>query len=336
MLEVLDPSQNSTFSDHYIEETFDLSKVMFLATANDLASIPGPLRDRMEIISLSGYTEMEKIHIAKDHLLSRQISEHGLTKSQLQVKPEALKMLVRYYTREAGVRELDRQLATLCRKAAKMIVSGEKKRVVVTEKQLENLLGKKKYSYGQAEVEDQIGVATGLAYTSVGGDTLQIEVSLSPGSGKLVLTGKLGDVMKESAQAAFSFVRSKAKELKLDKDFHENTDIHIHVPEGAVPKDGPSAGITIATALVSALTGQPIRKEVGMTGEITLRGRVLPIGGLKEKSLSAHRAGLTTIILPKENEKDIEDIPESVREDMEFIPVSHIDEVLSIALVGEK
>lgn len=336
MLEVLDPSQNNTFSDHYIEETFDLSKVMFLATANDLASIPGPLRDRMEIISLSGYTEIEKIHIAKDHLLGRQITEHGLTKSQLQVKPEALKMLVRYYTREAGVRELDRQLATLCRKAAKMIVSGEKKRVVVTEKQLEILLGKKKYSYGQAEVEDQIGVATGLAYTSVGGDTLQIEVSLSPGSGKLVLTGKLGDVMKESAQAAFSFVRSKAKELKLDKDFHENTDIHIHVPEGAVPKDGPSAGITIATALVSALTGKAIRKEVGMTGEITLRGRVLPIGGLKEKSLSAHRAGLTTIILPKENEKDIEDIPESVREDMEFIPVSHIDEVLSIALVGEK
>ncbi|MEC2325358.1 endopeptidase La [Lederbergia lenta] len=335
MLEVLDPSQNSTFSDHYIEETFDLSKVMFVATANDLGTIPGPLRDRMEIITIPGYTELEKIHIGKDHLLSRQIDEHGLKKGQLQIKDEAMKHLVRYYTREAGVRELERQLASICRKAAKIIVSGDRKRVIVTEKSLEELLGKKRYSYGQAEVEDQVGVATGLAYTSVGGDTLQIEVSLSPGKGKLVLTGKLGDVMKESAQAAFSYVRSKAEELKLDKDFHETCDVHIHVPEGAVPKDGPSAGITIATALVSALTGQPIKKEVGMTGEITLRGRVLPIGGLKEKSLSAHRAGLTTIILPKENEKDIDDIPESVRNDLTFIPVAHMDEVLESALVGE-
>ncbi|WP_445661545.1 endopeptidase La [Bacillus sp. FSL K6-3431] len=336
MLEVLDPAQNSTFSDHYIEETFDLSKVMFLATANDLATIPGPLRDRMEIITIPGYTELEKIHIGKDHLLSRQIQEHGLTKSQLQIKDDALKQLVRYYTREAGVRELDRQLASICRKTAKIIVSGDRKRVIITEKNIEELLGKKKYSYGQAELEDQVGVATGLAYTSVGGDTLQIEVSLSPGKGKLVLTGKLGDVMQESAQAAFSYVRSKAEVLKLDKDFHESCDVHIHVPEGAVPKDGPSAGITIATALVSALTGQPIKKEVGMTGEITLRGRVLPIGGLKEKSLSAHRAGLTTIIMPKENEKDIDDIPESVRNDLTFIPVAHMDEVLDSALVGEK
>lgn len=335
MLEVLDPAQNSSFSDHYIEETYDLSKVMFLATANDLASIPGPLRDRMEIITIAGYTEIEKIHIAKDHLLPRQIIEHGLTKSQLQMRDEAIKMLVRYYTREAGVRELERQLASICRKAAKIIVSGERKRVVVTESYLEELIGKKKYSYGQAELEDQVGVATGLAYTTVGGDTLQIEVSLSPGSGKLILTGKLGDVMKESAQAAFSYVRSKAEELQLDKNFHESCDIHIHVPEGAVPKDGPSAGITIATALVSALTGRAIRKEVGMTGEITLRGRVLAIGGLKEKSLSAHRAGLTTIILPKENEKDIEDIPESVRQDLTFVPVSHMDKVLATALVEE-
>ncbi|WP_062104538.1 endopeptidase La [Bacillus niameyensis] len=335
MLEVLDPAQNSSFSDHYIEETYDLSKVMFLATANDLASIPGPLRDRMEIITIAGYTEIEKIHIAKDHLLPRQIIEHGLTKSQLQMRDEAIKMLVRYYTREAGVRELERQLASICRKAAKIIVSGERKRVVVTESYLEDLIGKKKYSYGQAELEDQVGVATGLAYTTVGGDTLQIEVSLSPGSGKLILTGKLGDVMKESAQAAFSYVRSKAEELQLDKNFHESCDIHIHVPEGAVPKDGPSAGITIATALVSALTGRAIRKEVGMTGEITLRGRVLAIGGLKEKSLSAHRAGLTTIILPKENEKDIEDIPESVRQDLTFVPVSHMDKVLATALVEE-
>jgi len=335
MLEVLDPAQNSTFSDHYIEETYDLSKVMFLATANDLATIPGPLRDRMEIITIAGYTEMEKIHIAKEHLLPRQIREHGLTKNQLQMRDEAIKHLVRYYTREAGVRELERQLASICRKAAKIIVSGERKRVIVTDTYLQEILGKKKYSYGQAELEDQVGVATGLAYTAVGGDTLQIEVSIAPGKGKLVLTGKLGDVMKESAQAAFSYVRSKAEELNLDKDFHESCDIHIHVPEGAVPKDGPSAGITIATALVSALTGIPIRKEVGMTGEITLRGRVLPIGGLKEKTLSAHRAGLTTIILPKDNEKDIDDIPESVRGDLKFVPVSHMDEVLETALTGE-
>ncbi|WP_421380270.1 endopeptidase La [Bacillus salacetis] len=335
MLEVLDPEQNSNFSDHYIEETYDLSKVMFLATANDLSTIPGPLRDRMEIITIAGYTELEKINIAKDHLLPKQIKENGLTKSQLQVREDALQAVVRYYTREAGVRGLERQLATLCRKTAKVIVSGEKKKVVITEKNIEDFLGKKKFRYGQAETENQVGVATGLAYTSVGGDTLQIEVSLSPGKGKLVLTGKLGDVMKESAQAAFSYVRSKALELNLEEDFHEKYDIHIHVPEGAVPKDGPSAGITIATALVSALTGREIKREIGMTGEITLRGRVLPIGGLKEKTLSAHRAGLTTIILPVDNEKDIDDIPESVRKDLKFIPVSHIEEVLETALVGE-
>ncbi|WP_456273847.1 endopeptidase La [Bacillus sp. AK031] len=336
MLEVLDPEQNSNFSDHYIEETYDLSKVMFLATANDLSTIPGPLRDRMEIITIAGYTELEKINIAKDHLLPKQIKENGLTKGQLQVRDEALQAVVRYYTREAGVRGLERQLATLCRKTAKVIVSGERKKVVITEKNIEDFLGKKNFRYGQAETENQVGVATGLAYTSVGGDTLQIEVSLSPGKGKLVLTGKLGDVMKESAQAAFSYVRSKAMELDLEENFYEKYDIHIHVPEGAVPKDGPSAGITIATALVSALTGREIKREVGMTGEITLRGRVLPIGGLKEKSLSAHRAGLRTIILPKDNEKDIDDIPESVRKDLKFVLVSHIEEVLETALVGER
>ncbi|WP_409251548.1 endopeptidase La [Bacillus sp. SCS-153A] len=336
MLEVLDPEQNSNFSDHYIEETYDLSKVMFIATANDLSTIPGPLRDRMEIITIAGYTELEKINIAKNHLLPKQIQENGLTKSQLQVREDALQSVVRYYTREAGVRGLERQLATLCRKTAKVIVSGEKKKVIITEKNIEEFLGKKKFRYGQAESENQVGVATGLAYTSVGGDTLQIEVSLSPGKGKLVLTGKLGDVMKESAQAAFSYVRSKALELDLEENFHEKYDIHIHVPEGAVPKDGPSAGITIATALVSALTGREIKREVGMTGEITLRGRVLPIGGLKEKTLSAHRAGLTTIILPIDNEKDIDDIPESVRKDLKFVPVSHIEEVLETALVGER
>ncbi|TYS19661.1 endopeptidase La [Rossellomorea vietnamensis] len=336
MLEVLDPEQNFNFSDHYIEETYDLSKVMFLATANDLSTIPGPLRDRMEIITIAGYTELEKINIAKDHLLPKQIAENGLTKSQLQVREDAVQAVVRYYTREAGVRGLERQLATLCRKTAKVIVSGERKKVVITEKNIEDFLGKKKFRYGQAETEDQVGVATGLAYTSVGGDTLQIEVSLSPGKGKLVLTGKLGDVMKESAQAAFSYVRSKAADLNLEENFHEKYDVHIHVPEGAVPKDGPSAGITIATALVSALTGRKIKREVGMTGEITLRGRVLPIGGLKEKSLSAHRAGLRTIIIPRDNEKDIDDIPESVRKDLKFVLVSHIEEVLETALVGER
>ena len=335
LLEVLDPEQNHNFSDHYIEEPYDLSKVMFIATANDLASIPGPLRDRMEILSIAGYTEIEKINIAKDHLLPKQIKEHGLTKGQLQIRDEGIQQIVRYYTREAGVRGLERKLASICRKTAKIIVSGEKKRVVVTDQNVEEYLGKTMFHYGQAEKEDQVGVATGLAYTTVGGDTLQIEVSLSPGKGKLVLTGKLGDVMKESAQAAFSYIRSKVTELGIDPDFHENTDIHIHVPEGAVPKDGPSAGITMATALASALTGKPIRKEIGMTGEITLRGRVLPIGGLKEKSLGAHRAGITTIICPKENEKDLDDIPESVRNELEFIFVSHVDEVLDLSLISE-
>ncbi|MGG7619708.1 endopeptidase La [Bacillus coreaensis] len=334
MLEVLDPEQNHNFSDHYIEETYDLSKVMFIATANNLATIPGPLRDRMEIITIAGYTELEKIHIAKDHLLPKQTKEHGLTKTQLQIREDGIQKIVRYYTREAGVRSLERQLATICRKTAKIIVSGEKKKVIVSEKNVDEFLGKPTFRYGQAELEDQVGVATGLAYTTVGGDTLQIEVSLSPGKGKLILTGKLGDVMKESAQAAFSYIRSKAEELGIDPDFHEKNDIHIHVPEGAVPKDGPSAGITMATALVSALTGRAIRKEVGMTGEITLRGRVLPIGGLKEKSLSAHRAGLTKIICPKDNERDIDDIPESVREELQFVLVSHLDQVLEHALTG--
>jgi ATP-dependent Lon protease len=334
MLEVLDPEQNHNFSDHYIEETYDLSKVMFIATANNLATIPGPLRDRMEIITIAGYTELEKIHIAKDHLLPKQTKEHGLTKAQLQIREDGIQKIVRYYTREAGVRSLERQLATICRKTAKIIVSGEKKKVIVSEKNMDEFLGKPTFRYGQAELEDQVGVATGLAYTTVGGDTLQIEVSLSPGKGKLILTGKLGDVMKESAQAAFSYIRSKANELGIDPDFHEKNDIHIHVPEGAVPKDGPSAGITMATALVSALTGRAIRKEVGMTGEITLRGRVLPIGGLKEKSLSAHRAGLTKIICPKDNERDIDDIPESVREELQFVLVSHLDQVLEHALTG--
>ena len=335
MLEVLDPEQNSTFSDHFIEETYDLSKVMFVATANNLQTIPRPLLDRMEVISIAGYTELEKQHIAKEHLLTKQIEENGLKKGQLQLRDEALLKLIRRYTREAGVRGLERQLASLCRKAAKIIISENKKRVIVTEKQLESLLGKPLFRYGMMEEEDQIGTATGLAYTAAGGDTLAIEVSIVPGKGKLTLTGKLGDVMKESAQAAFSYIRSRADKLEVDPDFYQKNDIHIHVPEGATPKDGPSAGITIATALVSALTNRAVKKEVGMTGEITLRGRVLPIGGLKEKSLSAHRAGISTIIFPKDNEKDLEDIPASVREDLTFIPVQHLDTVLEHALVGE-
>ncbi|MGG0460458.1 endopeptidase La [Priestia aryabhattai] len=335
LLEVLDPEQNHNFSDHYIEETYDLSKVMFVATANNLATIPGPLRDRMEIIQIAGYTELEKLEIAKRHLLLRQLENHGLQKGNLQIRDDALTAIIRLYTREAGVRNLEREIASICRKAARIVVSGEKKRVVVTAKTLEEFLGKPRFRYGQAETEDQVGVATGLAYTTVGGDTLAIEVSLSPGKGRLVLTGKLGDVMKESAQAAFSYVRSNAEKLGIDEKFYEKHDIHIHVPEGAIPKDGPSAGITIATALVSALTGKPVRREVGMTGEITLRGRVLPIGGLKEKSLSAHRAGLTKILIPHDNERDIEDIPDSVQEELDIVLVSHVDQVLEHALVGE-
>ncbi|GAB6491985.1 Lon-A peptidase [Bacillus sp. UMTAT18] len=336
LLEVLDPEQNHNFSDHYIEEPYDLSKVMFVATANTLSSIPGPLLDRMEIISIAGYTELEKVHIAREHLLPKQLKEHGLRKGNLQVRDEALLEIIRYYTREAGVRTLERQIAKVCRKAAKIIVTAERKRIVVTEKNVVDLLGKHIFRYGQAEKTDQVGMATGLAYTAAGGDTLAIEVSVAPGKGKLILTGKLGDVMKESAQAAFSYIRSRAEELQIDPDFHEKNDIHIHVPEGAVPKDGPSAGITMATALISALTGIPVSKEVGMTGEITLRGRVLPIGGLKEKTLSAHRAGLTKIILPAENEKDLDDIPESVKENLTFVLASHLDEVLEHALVGVK
>src|SRR5690625_4454826 len=336
MLEVLDPEQNNSFSDHYIEETYDLSNVLFIATANYMNNIPVPLLDRMEIISIAGYTEVEKLHIARDHLLPKQIKENGLKKGNLQIRDNALLKLIRKYTREAGVRGLERQIATLCRKAAKIIVSGEKKRVIVTEKTLEDLLGKTLYRYGLMEEEDQVGTATGLAYTASGGDILPIEVSHYPGKGKLTLTGKLGEVMRESAQAAFSYIRSRADELEIDSDFYEKYDIHIHVPEGATPKDGPSAGITMATALVSALTGRPVIKEVAMTGEITLRGRVLPIGGLKEKSLSAHRAGITKIIIPSENEKDVDDIPESVRKDLTFIKVKHLDEVLKHALAEKK
>lgn len=333
LLEVLDPNQNDTFSDHYIEEPYNLSKVMFITTANAIHTIPRPLLDRMEMLYIPGYTEIEKLKIAEQYLLPKQLEEHGLSTEQLIVAEESLLKVIRLYTREAGVRNLNRMMETICRKAAKLIVSGEAEKVDVTPEFLEELIGKPKYRYGLAETEDQIGASTGLAWTETGGDTLTIEVAVLPGKGKLTLTGKLGDVMKESAQAAFSYIRSRAKELNIDPEFHEKNDIHIHVPEGAIPKDGPSAGITMATALISALSGIPVSKEVGMTGEITLRGRVLPIGGLKEKSLAAHRAGLNTIIMPKDNEKDIEEIPETVRKDLTFIPVEHLDQVLEKALV---
>lgn len=335
LLEVLDPEQNATFSDHYIEIPYDLSKVMFITTANNLYGIPRPLLDRMEVLHISGYTELEKEQIAKGYLIPKQMKEHGLVKDQLQIHKDALLKVIRHYTREAGVRNLERTIGTLCRKAAKLLVSGEKKKVVITPKNLEQFLGPIKFRYGRAEETDQVGAATGLAWTETGGDTLTIEVTVLPGKGKLTLTGKLGDVMKESAQAAFSYIRSRATEFHIDPEFHEKSDIHIHVPEGAIPKDGPSAGITMATALVSALTGIPVSRHVAMTGEITLRGRVLPIGGLKEKALSAHRAGIRHILIPKDNQKDLDDVPESVRRDLTFTLVEHMDEVLPRALVRD-
>jgi ATP-dependent Lon protease len=350
LLEVLDPQQNNAFSDHYIELPFDLSKVMFITTANVIHNIPRPLLDRMEVLTIPGYTELEKKEIARRYLLVKQMKDHGLAEGQLQVSEDALVKIIREYTREAGVRNLEQHLAALARKAARKIVSAEERSnggeqpaepdeslkrepIRIAPDNLEEYLGPPKFRYGLAEQADQIGAATGLAWTEAGGDTLMIEVSVLPGSGKLLLTGKLGDVMKESAQAAFSFTRSRTVEFGIDSGFHEKVDIHIHVPEGAIPKDGPSAGITMATALVSALTQIPVSREVAMTGEITLRGRVLPIGGLKEKALAAHRAGIRKVLLPRDNEKDLQDIPESVKNDLQFIPVSHMDEVLEHALV---
>jgi len=335
LLEVLDPEQNNTFSDHFIEVPFDLSNVMFITTANAAHNIPRPLLDRMEMLFIPGYTELEKLQIATRYLLPKQKREHGLEPEQLKIDESALLKTIREYTRESGVRNLEQQVAALCRKAAKKIVSEGIECLEITEDQIKDYLGIPKFRYGVAELEDQIGMVTGLAWTEVGGETLLIEVTVVPGSGKLILTGKLGDVMKESAQAAFSYTRSKAEELGIPTDFHEKNDVHIHIPEGAIPKDGPSAGITIATALISALTGRHVSKDIAMTGEITLRGRVLPIGGLKEKSLAAHRAGYKKILLPKDNERDLRDIPDSVKEDIEFVPVAHMDQVLRHALVEQ-
>lgn len=313
MLEVLDGEQNFAFRDHYMELPFDLSDVLFLTTANSLDTIPRPLLDRMEVISLTSYTEEEKVNISTRYLFPKQIEAHGLKKESVKVDEQAVRDIINCYTREAGVRNLERQIATVCRKVAKKLVSSKQHSIKITSANLEKFLGTKKYRYDKANEKDDVGIATGLAWTPVGGDTLSIEVNLMEGSGKLELTGQLGDVMKESARAAMSFIRSKAQEYMIEKDFYSKYDIHIHVPEGAIPKDGPSAGITLATAMVSALTGIPVKRNVAMTGEITLRGRVLPIGGLKEKVLAAHRAGIDTIIIPFENKKDLEDIPEVVR-----------------------
>jgi len=333
LLEVLDPEQNFAFRDHYLEIPFDLSKVMFLTTANTLDTIPQPLLDRMEVIRIAGYTEEEKTQIAVRYLIPKQLEEHGLKRGNVIIPENTVHDIINYYTREAGVRNLERQIAAICRKGARKILETGKNRVKITSKNLKEYLGIPKFRYDKAEQQDEVGLVTGLAWTAVGGVTLSIEVTPMPGKGQLVLTGQLGDVMKESASAGLSYIRSRSKELGIDPNFYENTDIHIHIPEGATPKDGPSAGITMVTAIVSALTGIPVRKEVAMTGEVTLRGRVLPIGGLKEKVLAAHRAGITTVIIPAENEKDLDEIPENVKKKVKIVTVDHMDKVLEYALV---
>lgn len=333
LLEVLDPEQNSTFSDHYIGLAFDLSKVMWIITANDLGNIPRPLRDRMEIIMLPSYTEVEKMHIAKEHLLDKVKKANGLKKSQVNMSDEVISKIIEDYTREAGVRELERQLSKACRKAAYKIVTEKKKSVRITKKNITDFLGKAKYTEIKAEKENQVGLCIGLAWTEVGGVILPVEVAVLKGKGNLLLTGQLGDVMKESGRAALTCIRARSEKLKIDEKFYEENDIHVHFPEGAVPKDGPSAGITMTTAIVSALTGKKVRADVAMTGEITLRGKVLPIGGLKEKSLAAYREGIYTVIMPKANERDLDEIAPEVKAKMKFIPVETIDEVLKVALV---
>ena len=332
MLEVLDSEQNFSFRDHYLELPFNLSNVLFLTTANSLETVPRPLLDRMEVIELSSYTEEDKANIAMKYLLPKQIELHGITHKNLKIDEETIRDVINYYTREAGVRNLEREIGTICRKVAKTIVSENKRVITVSRNNLEKYLGIKKYRFDFANENDEIGIATGMAWTPVGGVTLSIEVNIMQGNGKLELTGHLGDVMKESAKAAISYIRSMSKELKINEDFYEKNDIHIHVPEGATPKDGPSAGITLATAMVSALSGIPVDRKVAMTGEITLRGRVLPIGGLKEKVLAAHRAGIETIILPIDNKKDIDDIPENVRNSLKFICAADMKTVLKNAL----
>ena len=335
MLEVLDPEQNALFSDHYLEEPYDLSKVLFSATANYLDDIPTALRDRLEIIQLSSYTELEKLHIAKDHLIPKQLKENGLKNSQFKLEEDVLLYLIRYYTREAGVRSLERTIATLARKSVLAILKDHKRSVKITKKLVLEWLGHEKYDYGKREAKNQVGTVTGLAYTAFGGDVLQVEVTHFDGKGKLVITGQLGDVMKESATIAYDYVRANARKYKIKPELFEKNDIHIHVPEGAVPKDGPSAGVTLTTALVSSLSNVKVKADVAMTGEVTLRGNVLPIGGLKEKSMAAHRSGIKTVVIPKANVKDIDDIPQTVKDAIEFVPVEKISQVLDIALEKE-
>ncbi len=332
LLEVLDAEQNFAFRDHYLELPFDLSKVMFLTTANTLETIPRPLLDRMEVIQISGYTEEEKLNIASKYLIPKQMKEHGLPKNGLIMSEKTIRNIINHYTRESGVRNLERQIATICRKAARRLLETKSSRVRVTEGNLDKYLGIPRYHYDKVKNQEEIGIVTGLAWTSVGGETLSVEVTPMAGTGKLVLTGQLGDVMKESARAGFSYIRSRAREFGLDDDFHEKVDIHIHIPEGAIPKDGPSAGITMTTAVISALTNIPVRSDVAMTGEITLRGRILNIGGLKEKILAAHRAGIKKVLIPEENERELVDIPDNVKRKVEIVPVSSMDEVLSHAL----
>ena len=334
LLEVLDPEQNSTFNDHYLEVDFDLSDVMFVTTANSLR-MPGPLMDRMEIIRIPGYTEDEKVEIAKRHLIPKEMAAHGLKDEEWKITDAGLRDLIRYHSREAGVRNLEREIANLSRKAVKEIMSNKAKSVEVTAENLGDYAGVRKYRYGEIEGEDQVGVVTGLAWTEVGGETLTIEAVMLPGKGRFQATGKLGDVMKESIDAARSYVRSKATTFGIKPPTFDKVDIHVHVPEGATPKDGPSAGLAMATSIVSVLTGIPIRRDVAMTGEVTLRGRALPIGGLKEKLLAALRAGITTVIIPKENEKDLAEVPDNVKTGLKIIPVSNVGEVLKVALVRE-
>ncbi|ATP90543.1 MULTISPECIES: endopeptidase La [Aeromonas] len=332
LLEVLDPEQNSSFNDHYLEVDYDLSDVMFVATSNSM-NIPGPLLDRMEVIRLSGYTEDEKLNIAKQHLVAKQIQRNGLKPSEITIEDSALIGVIRYYTREAGVRSLEREISKICRKAVKRILLDKSiKHVQVNQENLKEFLGVQRFDYGKATDQNQIGQVCGLAWTEVGGDLLTIETTNMPGKGKLTYTGSLGDVMQESIQAAMTVVRARAEKLRINGDFYEKRDIHVHVPEGATPKDGPSAGIAMCTALVSSLTGNPVRADVAMTGEITLRGEVLPIGGLKEKLLAAHRGGIKRVLIPKENERDLEEIPANVKQDLEIYPVRWIDEVLALAL----
>jgi ATP-dependent Lon protease len=332
LLEVLDPEQNSTFADHYLEVDYDLSDVMFVTTANSLR-MPQPLLDRMEIIRIPGYTEDEKVEIAKRHLMKKVSEANGLKDGEWSVTDAALRDLIRYYTREAGVRSLEREIAGLARKSVKEIVSKQAKKVAITHKNLEKFAGVRKFRYGEAEAEDMVGVVTGLAWTEVGGEILTIESVMLPGKGNVKTTGKLGDVMQESVSAAMSYVRSRSTSFGLKPTMFEKRDIHVHVPEGATPKDGPSAGIAMATSMVSVLTGIPVRRDIAMTGEITLRGRVLPIGGLKEKLLAALRAGIKTVFIPKDNEKDLAEIPDNVKKNLEIIAVSHVDEVIGRALV---